>query len=70
MRKIKEKLGSRGIDRLENVIIVVLACLALFLIPRSGLSENVTGQGTGTGTENLLTGVQDTALSRGPPPGW
>ena len=67
MRKIKEKLGRRGIDRLENVIIVVLACLALFLIPRSGLSENVTGQGTGTGTENLLTGVQDTALSRGTP---
>ena len=67
MKGIKEKLGSRGIDRLENLIIVALVCLALFLIPRSGLSENVTGQGTGTGTESLLTGVQDTALSRGTP---
>lgn len=67
MKKIKWKLSSRGIDRLENGIIVVLVCLALFLLPRSGLSENVTGQGTGTGTESLLTGVQDTALSRGTP---
>ena len=67
MKGIKEKLGSRGIDRLENLIIVALVCLALFLIPRSGLSENVTGQGTGTGTESLVSGVQDTALSRGTP---
>lgn len=64
---MKKKLSRRGIDRLENILIVLLVCSALLLIRGSGMFQSVTSQGAGTGGELLLTGVQDTALSRAQP---
>lgn len=64
---MKRTLSRRGIDRLENVLIVLLVCLALCLIHQTGIFQNVAGSKTGTGTEELFTGVQDTALYRGTP---
>ena len=58
---MKKKLSRRGIDRLENILIVLLVCSALLLIRGSGMFQSVTSQGAGTGGELLLTGVQDTA---------
>ena len=55
------------IDRLENILIVVLVCTALFLIQKTGMFQNLTGRGGGTAVEASFTGVQDTALSRQTP---
>ena len=55
------------IDRLENILIVVLVCTALFLIQKTGMFQNLTGLGGGTAVETSFTGVQDTALSRQTP---
>ena len=64
---MKKKLSRRGIDRLENILIIFLACSALLLIRYSGIFQSVANQSAGTGGEVLLTGVQDTALSRAQP---
>ena len=64
---MRRKLSRREIDRLENLLILLLVCLALFLIHRTGMFQSVTEQGSGTGDESLFAGVQDTALSRGTP---
>lgn len=64
---MRRKLSRREIDRLENLLIVLLVCLAVFLIHRTGMFQSVTEPGGGTGGEDLFTGVQDTALSRGTP---
>ena len=52
---MKKKLSRRGIDRLENILIVLLVCSALLLIRGSGMFQSVTSQGAGTGGELLLT---------------
>lgn len=62
MREHRER-----IDRLENLIIVVLVCTALVLINQTGMFQNLTRGGTGTPVEASFTGVQDTALSRQTP---
>ena len=63
----KKAWSRRTIDRLENGIIVLLVCSALFLVYQSGLVQNFAGQGAGTSGESVFTGVQNTALSRGTP---
>ena len=64
---MKKAWSRRTIDRLENGIIVLLVCSALFLVYQSGLVQNFAGQGAGTRGESVFTGVQNTALSRGTP---
>lgn len=64
---MKKAWSRRTIDRLENGIIVLLVCTALFLVYQSGLVQNFAGQGAGTSGESVFTGVQNTALSRGTP---
>ena len=64
---MKKAWSRRTIDRLENGIIVLLVCSALFLVYQSGLVQNFAGQGAGTSGESVFTGVQNTALSRGTP---
>ena len=48
---MRRKLSRREIDRLENLLILLLVCLALFLIHRTGMFQSVTEQGSGTGDE-------------------
>lgn len=55
---MRRKLSRREIDRLENLLILLLVCLALFLIHRTGMFQSVTEQGSGTGDESLFAGVQ------------
>ena len=64
---MKHKTNRRHIDRLENVIIVILVCTALFLIQQTGMFRNLTARGAGTTVEASFTGVQNTALSRQAP---
>lgn len=64
---MRRQLERRTVNRIENLLIVLLVCLALVLIHYTGIFQTITGQGTGTGSEALFTGVQDTALSRGTP---
>lgn len=64
---MRKQLSRRQVDRLENILILLLACSALFLLHRTGIFQSITGQGTGGGSESFLTGVQDTALARGTP---
>ena len=63
---MRGKWSRRSIDRLENLLIALLACSALVLIVQSGLGQ-AAGRGTGSGGETVFTGVQGTALSRGTP---
>ena len=53
---MRRKLSRREIDRLENLLILLLVCLALFLIHRTGMFQSVTEQGSGTGDESLCGG--------------
>ena len=43
---MRRKLSRREIDRLENLLILLLVCLALFLIHRTGMFQSVTEQGS------------------------
>ncbi len=64
---MRKRRNRQTVDRIENILIAILACSALFLIYQSGLIQSITSQGTRVGNEILFTGVQDTALSRGTP---
>ena len=45
---MRRKLSRREIDRLENLLILLLVCLALFLIHRTGMFQSVRGAEQGT----------------------
>lgn len=61
------KLSRRRIDQIENILIALLTCTALFLVGKTGMFQTVTGQETGQGGSIAFSGVQDTELSRGTP---
>ena len=63
---MRGKWSRRSIDRLENLLIALLACSALVLIVQSGLGQ-AAGRGTGSGGETVFTGVQGTAPLPGHP---
>lgn len=64
---MRGKWSRRTVDRVENLLIAVLACTAVLLIVQSSLGQTVAGQRAGAGRETAFTGVQGTALSRGIP---
>lgn len=64
---MRRKLSRREIDRLENLLILLLVCLALFLIHRTGMFQSSHRAGERNRGRESLCGVQDTALSRGTP---
>ncbi len=55
---MRRKLSRREIDRLENLLILLLVCLALFLIHRTGMFQSVTEQGAEQGTRVSLRGFR------------
>ena len=62
---MRKQLSRRQVDRLENILILLLACSALFLLHRTRIFQKHHRPGDGRERE-LLTRVQDTALARGP----
>ncbi|MBR2490300.1 MAG: hypothetical protein IKB65_02325 [Ruminiclostridium sp.] len=63
---MRGKLTRRQIDRIENILMAVLACTAIFLVSQTNLFQAFTGQGGGQNTA-AYTAVQTTQLPQGSP---
>ncbi len=61
------KLSRRRIDRLENILIALLTCTALFLVGKTGMFQAVTGAQYGQGSGMAASGFQGMVLSRETP---
>ncbi len=57
---MRGKLNRRQIDRLENILIAVLACSAIFLVGQTNIFQAFVGQGSGQ--ESAYSAVQATEL--------
>ncbi len=57
----------RRLDRLQNLLIVLLSCSALVLIGRTGLFQNTLGQERGMAGVSVSEGAETTALSQSTP---
>ena len=58
------KLSRRRIDQIENILIALLACTALFLVGKTGMFQAVTGAENGQGGGIASSGFQGMVLSR------
>ena len=63
---MRRTVNRRTIDRLENLLIVVLLCTALLLVKKTGMLQDVF-HWAGDPSTQTHSGIQDTALSRGTP---
>lgn len=63
-----QSLDRRQIDRVENILIALLALSALLLVGKTGMFQTVTGQ-TGQNAPASFSGAQGNTLSRGNPVG-
>ncbi|MDY3013797.1 MAG: hypothetical protein SOR61_01105 [Evtepia sp.] len=63
---MRRTLNRRTIDRLENLLILLLLCTALFLVKKTGMFQDAFHWTTNQ-TAQTLNGMQDTALYRGTP---
>lgn len=64
-----EKLSRKRLDRIENILIALLTCTALFLVGKTGLFQAVTGPENGQGGAIAFSGFQGMVLSRETPVG-
>ena len=63
---MRGKLSRRQIDRIENILIAVLACTAIFLVGQTNLFHAITGQGEGQDSGAYLA-AQTTELPAASP---
>lgn len=66
---MRKPWSRRKVDRMQNVVIVLLICSALVLVGKTGMFDSVAGDGAGPAGAGAAAGFQDTALSRGTPVG-
>lgn len=59
---MRGKLTRRQIDRLENILIALLSCTAIFLVSQTNLFQEFVGQRTGQDSTASYSGVQTTEL--------
>lgn len=64
---MRGKLTRRQIDRMENILIAILACTALFLFGQTNMFQTITGQGAGQESTAAYSGVRTTELPQSPP---
>lgn len=59
---MRGKLTRRQIDRIENILIAVLACTAIFLAGETNLFQAFAGQGGGQDSTAAYSGMQTTEI--------
>ncbi|MGM9577859.1 MAG: hypothetical protein ACI3VS_00610 [Evtepia sp.] len=66
---MRRKLSRQRLDQLENLLIVLLACSAIFLMGRTGMFQTLAGSTAGQTGTSVYAGDQGVTLSRGNPVG-
>lgn len=66
---MRRKLSRQRLDQLENLLIVLLACSAIFLMGKTGMFQTLTGNTAGQTGTSVYAGDQGVTLSRGNPVG-
>ena len=59
---MRGKLTRRQIDRIENILIAVLACTAIFLAGETNIFQAFAGQGAGQDSSASYSGIQTTEI--------
>lgn len=66
---MRRKLSRQQLDRLENLLIVLLACSAICLMGKTGMFQTLAGSAIGQPGTSVYAGEQGVTLSRGNPMG-